>query len=477
MAITSQPVLPSDPARASHYNSLRTDLLTHTHDGADTVGISYANNQYLQGADNTGVKRNLIGIDPSNVVQVGGGLPVNVAGPLTATSGLAVSGGPFTSQQPLAIQPPVPTDAAYTRFVNTGGLGYVGLDNSVASQFGGSIYGLSLYAPASRNLELIPGGTPANRTTIAPTGAATIRGTLSVTGTLTHQASAGFASSNQGTAASQGSFANTGGTAYVGIDNSAGSLLFGAGLGYAAGIAHTGNYPVVLRSAGMNGLLVQPSGRVDHPYGVHVGTGTFNSVATGSYVRFPEGASSIEASTFDGGTHGVNNLIGFLSGAVQVGQTTGSFETRVYGPGSVVINPGNNYNFQPSQFYVAAAGVSLGTTTWRWAAVWCTSGAFNGSHSSLKRDWAPLSPADARAVARATLVGTFRYREEVVGGPSADWTRVGILADHAHPWLSPDGNSVNAQDTACLALAAIVGVDDRVGRLEKRLKALEGTTP
>jgi hypothetical protein len=125
-------------------------------------------------------------------------------------------------------------------------------------------------------------------------------------------------------------------------------------------------------------------------------------------------------------------------------------------------------------------GPSLGDTGHRVLDVWCTRGAFNGSHSSLKRDWQVITGMQALEVARSSEIGMFKYNKIAENDFTADWQRVGILADYAHKWLSPDGYSVNAQDTACIALAAVSGVDELITRqaekileLEKRLASLE----
>lgn len=115
----------------------------------------------------------------------------------------------------------------------------------------------------------------------------------------------------------------------------------------------------------------------------------------------------------------------------------------------------------------------LGQSGNAWRDVWCARGAFNGSHSSLKREWSPVQPADALAVARDTAVGTFRYKPTDENDVAADLLRLGLLADDAHPWLSPDGHNVSPQDTACLALAAIRALADENDSLRARLDALE----
>lgn len=115
----------------------------------------------------------------------------------------------------------------------------------------------------------------------------------------------------------------------------------------------------------------------------------------------------------------------------------------------------------------------LGQSGNAWRDVWCARGVFNGSHSSLKREWAPVQPTAALAVARATNVGTYRYKPTDELDVAADLVRIGLLADDAHPWLSPDGHNVSPQDTACLALAAIRALADENDSLRRRLDALE----
>jgi hypothetical protein len=59
----------------------------------------------------------------------------------------------------------------------------------------------------------------------------------------------------------------------------------------------------------------------------------------------------------------------------------------------------------------------LGASTNKWAQVWCTQGVFNGSHVSLKEDFAPL---DAAACVEAVLETdwlSFSYKAPAVGTP------------------------------------------------------------
>jgi len=112
----------------------------------------------------------------------------------------------------------------------------------------------------------------------------------------------------------------------------------------------------------------------------------------------------------------------------------------------------------------------MGTASLRWRTVYAQN-ALNTSHSRHKRDWAPLDPEAALAVARGAGVGTYRMRPSGENDRVAEWTRIGILADRAHPYLSPDGESVSPQDTACLALASVAALADRLERLERALGA------
>jgi len=143
-----------------------------------------------------------------------------------------------------------------------------------------------------------------------------------------------------------------------------------------------------------------------------------------------------------------------------------------------VVVRGDTGHVQPAAHNTYDLGISGGGGSWR--DVWCQRGAFNGSHSSLKYSFKSLPGSVALEIVKNTVVGTFKYYATDTNDIVSDWTRVGILADHSHKLLSPDGFSVNGQDTACLALAAIVGVDDKMARLEhevaelrERIKTLE----
>lgn len=93
MAILSTAILSSDAAVASQYNNLRTDLLAHSHDGVDTVAIALSNNRFLTGQLAAGTVKNLIGIDASNVLQLGAtGMTVNVPVAVALAAGLTLTG-------------------------------------------------------------------------------------------------------------------------------------------------------------------------------------------------------------------------------------------------------------------------------------------------------------------------------------------------------------------------------------------------
>ena len=88
------------------------------------------------------------------------------------------------------------TNGTSLRFNNTGGLGYVGLDNSTATVFGGSAYGLTLFAPSG--VELVPGGTAGSRVSLS-TAALTVRTTVYVGDTSNASSTLGL-TLNQGAA-------------------------------------------------------------------------------------------------------------------------------------------------------------------------------------------------------------------------------------------------------------------------------------
>ncbi len=112
--------------------------------------------------------------------------------------------------------------------------------------------------------------------------------------------------------------------------------------------------------------------------------------------------------------------------------------------------------------------VSCGKTNGRWTAVWAVNGTIQTSHSSAKNILDVVSPADALRVARSHSYHLFTYKLGPVLESAdldernrlADYRHVGIKAEEAHEWLSPDGETVNPQTTACIALAAVAGEAD-----------------
>lgn len=115
---------------------------------------------------------------------------------------------------------------------------------------------------------------------------------------------------------------------------------------------------------------------------------------------------------------------------------------------------------------------SSGINGLAWSDVWCVRAAFNGSHSSLKDEWKILARGEALNIARTTPVGTFKYKPVGKDDIVSTWQRVGILSDHAHKLLSPDNYYVNAQDTACVALAATADLYEELESLRAEVAAL-----
>lgn len=184
------------------------------------------------------------------------------------------------------------------------------------------------------------------------------------------------------------------------------------------------------------------------------------SPATVGTVRLPSGAeiwarnAAGTGDLFLAGFDGSNNIL--------VSST---------GSGAIIFR-GNSITGQVARmttaaFYPGADNTqTLGDAGLRWTTVYATTGTINTSSRAAKRDIAPLDPARALALVRATAIHTFRYR---VADPAlAGMTRVGFVAEDTDRLLSLDGKSADPQGTASLALAAIQELDRRLSAMEAR---------
>ena len=107
---------------------------------------------------------------------------------------------------------------------------------------------------------------------------------------------------------------------------------------------------------------------------------------------------------------------------------------------------------------------SLGLVANRWTVVYAVNGTIQTSHSSAKNFEQEVTPAGALDVARQTARGSGFHRFTYKGDPAdtavREYRHIGIKAESTHAWLSPDGQTVNPQTTATVALAAVAGEAD-----------------
>lgn len=145
---------------------------------------------------------------------------------------------------------------------------------------------------------------------------------------------------------------------------------------------------------------------------------------------------------------------------------------------------GTSYTVLTSTYFSAVTDnqLALGQdTSHRWTAVYAVNGTIQTSHSDAKNFLGKVDVAEALAVARQTARGggfhRFTYKGDHEHKHLLHYRHVGIKAEHAHEWLSPDGETVNPQTTASVALAAVAGEADAreadVAALTARLDAAE----
>jgi len=298
-------------------------------------------------------------------------------------------------------------------------------------------------------------------------------GGLSVTQLTTfNTGSQAWTTTSAGTNASYGTFVNANGSSHFGVDNSAGSGLFG--IPYATGILAPGQ--IVFRTAGTNALAMAPGGLVQIPNALWIGTG---SVSTSGELRLANQGQITWRGSGGENTAGVLSIDSVNSmyisapyGEIFLSCITGGTSVerlRCTNQNSVLVNG----HFAP--YVTKDTQFVCGNFNARWSTVYAVNGTIQTSAAASKEGWAPIDPAAALAAVRGATVGTFRYvkpegrtPEDDAIDPAYDWQRVGIIADDAHDWLSPDKRSVSPQDTACLALAAIQALAERVEALEAR---------
>jgi len=118
----------------------------------------------------------------------------------------------------------------------------------------------------------------------------------------------------------------------------------------------------------------------------------------------------------------------------------------------------------------------FGTTGYRWTAVYAVNGTIQTSSLDMKENVRPLDPALALEAVRTTDVILFNYKQppppepiegvEPLANPAAAFEHAGYDAATTDPLLVMDDQSVNAQNTASVLLAAVQELLRRVEALE-----------
>lgn len=192
--------------------------------------------------------------------------------------------------------------------------------------------------------------------------------------------------------------------------------------------------------------------------------------------------------------------------AIKMRNNTGTSDIALIGSGgggnSIAVGDGGNAAVTGINFYAGSTTNALvldstghypvntnqlpsGKSGKLWTAVWATNGTIQTSHSSAKDFRSEIDPSAAldvvRDTARRSGFHRFTYKQPPRVKPEffetdehriqweeleteqrrlANYVHVGIKAESAHEWLSPDGQTVNPQTTACVALAAVAGEAD-----------------
>jgi hypothetical protein len=130
---------------------------------------------------------------------------------------------------------------------------------------------------------------------------------------------------------------------------------------------------------------------------------------------------------------------------------------------------GGDIAIHPSGGHVRAhidTAHTLGTASFRWAAVYALNGTIQTSRKAEKDEIGRLDPERALAVVRGTDLYEFTYTGH-------DRRHVGFYAEEADELLSPDHESASPQTTASVGLAALKALADRVDALSGQVAQLE----
>lgn len=153
-----------------------------------------------------------------------------------------------------------------------------------------------------------------------------------------------------------------------------------------------------------------------------------------------------------------------------VGGDTGG---QVYAGGAVVL-VANATTLSPNADNVRSLGAS---TSDRWSVVYAANGTIQTSHSSQKNLLGEIPRGEALRRTRALTFHRFTMKGDHEDDFLKNYVHLGVKAEDAGDWISPDGHHVNAQCTATQALAAVVDEADAreadVAALRAEIERLE----
>lgn len=365
--------------------------------------------------------------------------------------------------------------AAYGQFINTGGSGVIGLDNSTGGAFYGVAYALTIAHTGAFPIIFATSNTVrwqinASGHFIANTDNAIDIGAAGATRPRTIYAGTNVVAGGV-VLASAGSFAATSlsfsGDPDTGLYSHAANVL-----GVSAGASTVARFAVTTLTLDAHLLFtdntydIGASGAT-RPRTAYLATSVAvgTNPATAGPVRLANAAYVTARNAANSANY---NLIGVdASNLVLVGDV--AVATQINAASNVFINVNST---SPIVFDSAGAHpgpdntMDLGNGSQRWRDVYCARGAFNGSSRALKRDIAPFAPAAALQAIRDTEIVRYRYKPMGEDDANAERWHVGYIAEDAPDALSPDHVSVTPQTTASIGLAAIQEIARRLDRLE-----------
>ena len=198
-----------------------------------------------------------------------------------------------------------------------------------------SYWGIRTDTSGNYKLDVYNAGSPINAITVSNTGGNVGIGTSSPATALDIAAATATSrlTSSTGTNAVHFQANNTGGQLLLGIDNSAGSALFGVG-GYAAGLWYTGAYPLVFGTSNTERARIDNSGNLL--------VGTTSQVQSGKQCITFNGSANNGLIIQDSNDTASGRFAGFN---LSTGSSIGSIE-RVGSTSAVIYNTSSDYRLK-----------------------------------------------------------------------------------------------------------------------------------